>query len=229
MEIFGEKVVRFLQQLHFTGALPENIQILNPYRDNPEIKKIAERFYTRFYGDTRFRRMLIGINPGRLGAGVTGIPFTDSKRLTGECGIPVESVATHEPSSVFMYDMIRAYGGVKQFYRDFYIGSVSPLGLIIRNEKGNWVNRNYYDDNSVFRLMYDFIIQSMHTQLEFGINREVGYVLGKKNYTFFREINEKEKFFKTLTVLEHPRYIVQYKPHNADWYIAKYLDAFGGE
>lgn len=125
-----------------------------------------------------------------------------------------------------MYDMIHAYGGVQKFYGDLYISSVSPLGFVIKNRKGNWVNCNYYDDKYVYDLMYDFMVHSMQKQLTFGINRDVAYVLGKKNATFFQKINQKEKFFERLIVLEHPRYIIQYKPHEASQYIAKYLKAF---
>jgi len=228
METFAEKVIQFNRQLSFSGELPEHIRILNPFENNPEINRISEQFYRKYYGDTSSRKMIIGINPGRLGSGATGIPFTDTKRLTEVCQIPVQSVNTHEPSSVFVYDMIRAYGGVKRFYKDFYIHSICPLGFVVRNSKNNWVNCNYYDDKELYEIMYDFMVASFRKQLEFGIDRETGYVLGKKNLSFIRKINEKEKFFDRLVVLEHPRYIVQYKSKESDLYIAKYLQILTG-
>ncbi|MCD7975884.1 MAG: SMUG2 DNA glycosylase family protein [Tannerellaceae bacterium] len=228
METFAEKVIQFNRQLSFSGELPEHIRILNPFENNPEINRISEQFYRKYYGDTSSRKMIIGINPGRLGSGATGIPFTDTKRLTEVCQIPVQSVNTHEPSSVFVYDMIRAYGGVKRFYKDFYIHSICPLGFVVRNSKNNWVNCNYYDDKKLYEIMYDFMVASFRKQLEFGIDRETGYVLGKKNLSFIRKINEKEKFFDRLVVLEHPRYIVQYKSKESDLYIAKYLQILTG-
>jgi len=228
METFAEKVIQFNRQLSFSGELPEHIRILNPFENNPEINRISEQFYRKYYGDTSSRKMIIGINPGRLGSGATDIPFTDTKRLTEVCQIPVQSVNTHEPSSVFVYDMIRAYGGVKRFYKDFYIHSICPLGFVVRNSKNNWVNCNYYDDKELYEIMYDFMVASFRKQLEFGIDRETGYVLGKKNLSFIRKINEKEKFFDRLVVLEHPRYIVQYKSKESDLYIAKYLQILTG-
>lgn len=110
MATFGSKVIAFNRELSFTRLLPENIAILNPFQDNPEINRISEAFYNKFYNDERERRLILGINPGRLGAGVTGIPFTDSKRMSGVCGINIESVSTHEPSSVFVCDVIKGYG-----------------------------------------------------------------------------------------------------------------------
>jgi len=41
-----------------------------------------------------------------------------------------------------------------------------------------------------------------------------------------RKLNEKEKFFKNMIALEHPRFIMQYKAKSKDVYIKKYVDAF---
>jgi hypothetical protein len=43
--------------------------------------KICSSFYQKYYADNKKRSLIIGINPGRFGAGVTGIPFTDPIRL----------------------------------------------------------------------------------------------------------------------------------------------------
>ncbi|MCD8081544.1 MAG: SMUG2 DNA glycosylase family protein [Bacteroides sp.] len=229
MATFGSKVIQFNRGLSFTGPLPDHIQVLNPFQSNPEINDISEKFYNKFYNDKNPRKLILGINPGRLGAGVTGIPFTDSKRMNDVCGIRLESVSTHEPSSVFIYDMIRAYGGAEKFYGDYYINSICPLGFIRYNKKGNWVNCNYYDDKELIRTMYDFMVSSLRRQISFGIDTEVCYILGKRNATFIREINRKEKFFRRLVELEHPRYIVQYKSGDTEFYLAKYLDTLCGE
>lgn len=229
MTTFGSKVIAFNRELSFTGLLPENIAILNPFQDNPEINRISEAFYNKFYNDERERRLILGINPGRLGAGVTGIPFTDSKRMSAVCGIHIESVSTHEPSSVFVYDVIQGYGGVEKFYGDLYINSICPLGFIIRNAKGNWVNCNYYDDKELTRIMKPFMKVSLKKQLEFGISRKVCYVLGKKNALYVQEINQEEKLFKEVVILKHPRYVVQYRSKETEHYIAKYLEALTEE
>jgi hypothetical protein len=51
-------------------------------------------------------------------------------------------------------------------------------------------------------------------------------VLGKKNAVFIEKLNREEKMFDKLTVLEHPRYIQQYKSKERDLYIDKYINAF---
>ena len=49
--------------------------------------KTIEAFFYKFYSDSNPRRMIFGINPGRFGAGTTGINFTAPKQLQEFCGI----------------------------------------------------------------------------------------------------------------------------------------------
>ena len=90
-ESFGDKVIHFNKELNFTGALPEGFQVLNPYMDNPETMEVMKQFYKKFYSDTEQRKFIVGINPSRHGAGVTGVPFTDTKRLKTICGIKLSA------------------------------------------------------------------------------------------------------------------------------------------
>src|ERR1700679_3481759 len=119
---FADKVINFIKQLTFTEiALPPGIRIMDPYKEYGQVMEIADAFYHKFYNDNEPRSIILGINPGRFGGGLTGIPFTDPKRLQSECNINYIGKATHEPSSVFVYEMIHAYGGVEAFYKKFYI------------------------------------------------------------------------------------------------------------
>ena len=93
-------------------------------------RKPANSFYTKYYSDNNKRILLLGINPGRFGGGVTGIPFTDPVRLEKVCGIKNDFQKKQELSSVFIYEMIEAYGGAEKFYKQFYISAVSPLGFV---------------------------------------------------------------------------------------------------
>jgi hypothetical protein len=223
MTTFAQRVLRFNTALDLPGPLIQEIKVMNPFKDNPEIGPITEAFYTKFYSDNLRRKLILGINPGRLGAGATGIPFTDTKRLVDVCKINISSFNSHEPSSVFVYRLIAAYGGVDAFYRDFYINSVCPLGFIEKSTKGNWVNRNYYDYKDLFEAVRDFIISSIKGHIALGVDTDTCFVLGKKNAKFLKIINDAEHLFNRLLVLDHPRYIVQYKSKLMDAYIADYL------
>lgn len=219
---FADQVVEFNKKLNFTGNLPKDFQVLNPYLDNPETLVVMQKFYQKYYNDSSQRKFMIGINPSRHGAGVTGVPFTDTKRLETVCGIKMESAHTHEISSVFIYDMITAYGGAEEFYRDFYINSPFPLA-IVRKSKGNWVNANYYDDKELFNDVKDFMIDSLKKHISLGLETSEVFVLGKKNADFISKLNEEAKLFDQMKVLEHPRYIQQYKSKEKDLYIDKYI------
>ncbi|MCK4920422.1 MAG: DUF4918 family protein [Bacteroidales bacterium] len=224
MTSFANKVIKFNKELDYPGTLPNDIRVLNPFKENKEITSISKAFYSKFYNDNNKRKLIIGINPGRLGAGATGIPFTDTKRLTEICNINVESIKTHEPSSVFVYEMIAKYGGAEKFYNDYYITSISPLGFIEQNKKRNWVNCNYYDYEELFSALHSFILSSLKKQISFGIDTKTCYLLGKKNAKYFKLINDKEKLFDSIVVFDHPRYIEQYKSKLKDKYISEYLN-----
>lgn len=223
---FADKVIEFNAQLHYSGKLPEGFQVMNPYLDNPETMKVMQEFYTNYYNDSEQRRFIIGINPSRHGAGVTGVPFTDTKRLESVCGIQMQSAHTHEISSVFMYDMIADYGGAKDFYRHFYINSPFPLAIVRQAENGKWLNCNYYDDPVLFEMVKDFMIMSLKQHISLGLDTSEVFVLGKKNTVFIQKLNEEEKLFGSLKTLEHPRYIQQYKSKEKHHYIDNYISAF---
>ena len=110
---FAQKVISFNKNLKFSGKLPKDFSVMNPFLENPETLVVMKEFYEKFYNDNRKRKFIIGINPSRHGAGVTGVPFTDTKNLEKYCGIKMTSARTHEISSVFMYDMIEELGGVE--------------------------------------------------------------------------------------------------------------------
>jgi len=219
---FAEEVVEFNQNLKYSGKLPDDFQVLNPYLDNPETLVVMQKFYEKYYNDSEQRKFLIGINPSRHGAGVTGVPFTDTKRLESVCGIKMESAYTHEVSSVFIYDMIAEYGGAEEFYKDVYINSPFPLA-IVRKSKGNWINANYYDDKELFNDVKDFMIDSLKKHISLNLDTSEVFILGKKNADFISKLNKEANLFERMTVLEHPRYIQQYKSKEKKLYIDKYI------
>lgn len=227
MASFGQRVIDYYLHLKFNGSLPEGITMMNPIVENKNIKRICTEFYSKFYKDNKERKLILGINPGRLGAGATGIPFTDTKRLIEKCNIAVSDIITHEPSSVFIYDMIEAFGGVKKFYTQFYINSVCPLGFTVTGNNKKEVNYNYYDKAELQEAVLDFIKWNIKTQIEIGCSTKYCFCLGTgKNYKFLHALNEKEKYFGKIIPLEHPRFIMQYRLKRKDEFINRYLDEF---
>jgi hypothetical protein len=225
MITFAGKVISFCKEIDFSDSLPAGISIMNPFRSNPEVVKVITRFYHKFYNDNKTRHLILGINPGRFGAGVTGIPFTDTKRLREKCGISIPGLKTFETSSVFIYEMIDEYGGPEKFYSDFYINSVCPLGFTSTGKTGKEINYNYYDSKKLTDAVQKFIIESIIKQIAFGIERDICFCLGTgQNYKYLVKLNNEYKFFHKVTPLEHPRYIMQYKSKQMHSYIKKYIE-----
>lgn len=166
--------------------------------------------------------MIIGINPGRFGAGLTGIPFTDPIKLETICDIKNDLPKKAELSADFIYTMINQYGGPALFYKDFYFTSVSPLGFTKAGK-----NLNYYDDKKLTERLLPFMVDCMHRQLKFGMNTRVAFCLGEgDNYKFLSQVNDQYHFFEKIIPLAHPRFIMQYKRKSLNQYIDTYLRTF---
>jgi hypothetical protein len=223
----GQKVIDFNNHLHFDKPLPDGIGIMNPFV-HQSVRAISKTFYEKYYNDNNPRHLILGINPGRFGSGLTGIPFTDPKRLKSECQIPYNGPETHEPSSVFIYEMINAFGGPEAFYSKFYISSAFPLGFVkIDPVKQKEVNYNYYDSKALIDTVYDGIVANIKTQIALGVNTDTCFCFGTgQNKKFLDQLNEKYGFFGQIIALEHPRFIMQYKSKTKQLYIDKYLEAF---
>jgi hypothetical protein len=218
---WADNITDFLFDLRFPLKLTGGIEVLDVHKD-AEVRKACIAFYKKFYSDTSERYLLIGINPGRFGGGITGIPFTDPIRLENDCGIKNPWQKRQELSSVFMYEMMAAYGGVKSFYKDIYISAVSPLGFV----KGG-KNLNYYDDKQLKQKIEPFVVQCMEKQLHFGLNRDVCFCIGEgENLKYLSELNGKYSWFKNVEAVAHPRFIMQYKLKLKQDYIDKYISTF---
>lgn len=203
---FAQQVLQFNLSLPATLNVPQGIEVLFPY-ELSETVRVMTAFYERFYNDLASRTFIFGINPGRFGAGITGVPFTDPIRLEAECGIRNDFAKKPELSSEFVYQFIHAFGGLEVFYQKFYITSLSPLGFI-RHDK----NYNYYDDRALQIAIEPFIVSSIQKQLEFPCNRQIAFCLGQgKNAAFFQNLNARYHFFATVAPLPHPRWIMQYR------------------
>ncbi len=222
--LLAEKIIRFNEALTFEEPLPEGIRIMNPYRDSPDALRVSSLFYRKYYSDNHPRRLILGINPGRFGAGVTGIPFTDTYRLREFCELEIPGLTSRETSSAFVYEMINAYGGPEQFYHDFFISAVCPLGFVKINDKDREVNYNYYDDPRLQEIMEPFMVRTIEKQLSFGFLTDRCYCLGNnKNYRYLLKLNQKKGWFGEIIPLEHPRFIMQYRLKQKETYIDKYL------
>ena len=215
-ETFADHVIDFYRRLRPPRLGDIGVECLFPYRA-PDVRAVMETFYRKFFSDSRPRVFLIGINPGRFGAGTTAVPFTDPVSLE-RLGIPNDFPKRRELSAEFIEQVVERLGGAKRFYRDFFITAASPVGFT----RGG-LNYNYYDDRRLTYAVRPFIIRTMRAQLAFGGNRDVAVVLGTgKNFAFLNRLNEEQKFFEKLVVVDHPRFIMQYRRKRVPEYLDKY-------
>jgi len=214
---FAEMIINFYRSFE-PPPLPKGIEILFP-QENKEVMKVVETFFCKFYNDTNPRHLIFGINPGRFGAGTTGINFTAPKQLKEFCGIDHSFKSQTELSAEFIYESIQAYGGVEKFYANYFITSVSPLGFL-----KNGLNLNYYDDKKLQTIATPFIINSIQKQISLGFKTDFCICIGgDKNLKFFSALNQEYEFFDEIVPLPHPRFIMQYRRKQKESYVHQYL------
>jgi hypothetical protein len=213
-------ILDFYKKLQPDFPVPGGVQIMNPFTETGSWE-LTKTFYEKFYGDTRPRQFIFGINPGRFGGGVTGIPFTDPIRLENECGIKNDLAKKPELSSLFVYEVMKAYGGPDKFYGDFFITALSPLGFT-----KDGLNLNYYDDKELLKDCKPFIIRCIRQQLQtISTNTDYCFCLGEgTNFKIFSKLNQEHHFFKQIIPLPHPRWIMQYRRKRVDEFVTLYLE-----
>jgi hypothetical protein len=215
----------FSELLEQLPALPAPVEWLLPLSKNPETTRVFKLFLDKFYSDPNPRTLILGINPGRFGAGVTNVAFTDPAHLERECGIENSFHKREELSAQFVYRVVHAFGGVEKFYRHFFINSVVPFGFV----KGG-KNYNYYDEKPLQEAMIPFIKFHLKNLVELGMKRQVCFCLGEgKNFRFLSKFNEQEGFFEKIVPLSHPRFIMQYRRKQVDDFVKNYVQALRQE
>jgi hypothetical protein len=217
---FAERAFAFYRSLE-APKVPRGVSVMNPYAD-PPVRGYVRAFLDRYFADTGERLLVLGINPGRFGAGITGITFTDPVVLADVCGIANALPRRRELSSIFVYELIDRLGGPHTFYRRFFLSAVSPLGLVSKGK-----NLNYYDAPNVARAMTPFIARTMEQQLALGARRDHAIVLGRgENARFLERLNAQRGWFGAIHALDHPRAIMQYKRKQVADYVARYGELF---
>ena len=219
MSSLAKNIIEFYRSLQ-PPSIPNGAEILFP-QQRPEVMDVVETFFTKFYNDKHPRHLIFGINPGRFGAGTTGINFTAPKQLKESCGIDHSFKHQTELSAEFIYDVIKAYGGPRKFYKDYFITSVSPLGFV-----KNGTNLNYYDDKKLLQAVNPFIVSSIRKQISLGFETDHCICIGgDKNLKFLSTLNGEHGFFGKIVPLPHPRFIMQYRRRQKENYIQQYLAA----
>jgi len=216
---FSDKILDFYFKLPKDLLLPNEVETIYPF-ENEEVQSVMKSFFERYYTDSKPRNYLIGINPGRLGSGVTGIGFTDAHHLQEVCQIPNSFDKRIEISAAFMFEVIEAYGGTNKFYEDFFFTTVMPLGLLKEDK-----NYNYYDDKETEKSLENFIEETLLEQLSFTRPKLTVISVGQgKNLKYLQAFNKKHDCFESIEVVPHPRWVMQYRRKEKAKHIDTYLE-----
>ena len=204
--------------------LPGGAEVRNSYLE-PDVQAIVRAFARKFYAADAARVGIFGINPGRFGGGRTGVAFTDPVALRTLCGIGHELPRQRrELSSEFVYLFIEALGGPAEFYQHFYINSVYPLELTREGK-----NYNYYDAPALIKALWPDMRRSLTEQTEqLNLRRDVAVSLGRRNGDFLRRLNDELGLFGRIEVLDHPRFLMQYRRKALADNVARYVEVLGG-
>ncbi|MBC6698719.1 uracil-DNA glycosylase family protein [Hymenobacter puniceus] len=218
-DTFADRLLHLLVTFPPAPALPDEVQAYNPYQE-PVVAALLTQFAQKFYADNRPRVALLGINPGRFGSGRTGVAFTDPAALADHCGILNGQPRHPELSSQFVYRVVAELGGPTEFYRHFYLSSLYPL-VLLRDSK----NYNYYDSPALQRALEPEIRVTLQRQVsELGLARHAAICLGRRNGLLFEKLNQELELFDKIIVLDHPRYIMQYRRRYLADHVAQYAE-----
>jgi len=216
---FADKAITFHKALNPKIRLKNGVTWIRAYEQKPTMDCFST-FMKKFYDDSANRHFLFGINPGRFGAGVTGVAFTDPILLDEKLGISTHFDRKHELSALFIHEVIDAFGGADNFYSKFYFTSVNPVGLLKENK-----NYNYYDDKDTLALTEPFIIDCITKQIAFGVKRDKAFSIGQgKNFKILQGLNKTHQWFDEVIPLPHPRWVMQYRRKTKENYISEYLE-----
>ncbi|MEY2342744.1 uracil-DNA glycosylase family protein [Acidithiobacillus sp. IBUN Pt1247-S3] len=199
---------QYLQDEAFARLLQERgISILQdflPYRS------IAEQFWQQYIPEPLPQTVILGLNPGRLGAGLTGIPLLDFRSLASlfpDGRLPRNDT---EPSANFFHRVVQNVGAEK-FYREFYVSNVSAVGYLRDNK-----NCNYHElPDAAQRIVEERFVA------------EMAVVAPKRIIALGREVEATvQRLFPDGSVrishLPHPSWIMTYRLREAQSWVRRY-------
>ncbi|RZK13892.1 MAG: DUF4918 family protein [Hymenobacter sp.] len=207
-----------------TAPLPGAVEVRSSFQD-PAVAAILTAFAQQYYRADTQRVGIFGINPGRFGGGRTGVAFTDPVALTDSCGIGHSlPKQRRELSSEFVYKFITELGGPGPFYEHFFLSSIYPLELTHAGK-----NYNYYDSSAVTKALWPDMRRSLSQQAgQLNLRRDVAVSLGRRNGEFLRKLNDELGLFERIEVLDHPRFLMQYRRKRLAENVARYVEVLGG-
>ena len=182
----------------------ENIHILTGFIEN---KDLVNNFYKQVYSEIQPRIVLCGINPGRHGAGKTGVPFLDYLSLSKF--FPDIKNTDREHSAQFVYKVIESYGK-DRFFNSVYLTNYSWFGFetISNNHRKNV---NYFE---LPKNIQSVIEESFLEEMEI-LQPKYIIPLSEKVEQSLKDLKRRRRLdYEIMPRLKHPYYCSINKPHD---------------
>lgn len=216
MNLLIKNLKRYLDDDGFKKEVEgANIQLLDCERELDMKMNCMETFWNKFYGPHVPKVVICGINPGRFGAGLTGIPFLDYRSLS-EIGFNMDKKDS-EQSSEFFFEVFKKIG-TERFFKSFYVTNFSSVGY-----SKNGRNINYYDlPDKAKKTVY----ANFSTEMK-SVNPTHIISLGVSVQYSVRELVKSEAIAKDVDHslrLAHPSWVMTYRRKNKDMWVDKYVN-----
>lgn len=166
---FAERVISFNTYLSKVDiSLPHDYAIKNQFLGEAAINNACS-FYREYYNDNNQRTLILGSSPARRRTATLGVPFDDQycKCLQSDDLNENAQLLDRPDKNDFLGEVIYRYGGRQDFYRNYYMNFVCPIGVVCKKD-GKEVNANYYDTQELRVLLGKFIVDSLRKQIQLG-------------------------------------------------------------
>ena len=182
----------------------ENIHILTGFIEN---KDLVNNFYKQVYSEIQPRIVLCGINPGRHGAGKTGVPFLDYLSLSKF--FPDIKNTDREHSAQFVYKVIESYGK-DRFFNSVYL--IIILGLVLKRYQ--IIIGKMSIILSFLRIFQSVIEESFLEEMEI-LQPKYIIPLSEKVEQSLKDLKRRRRLdYEIMPRLKHPYYCSINKPHD---------------
>lgn len=212
MNLLQQNLERYLDDKDFLRLLGEHeICIPSDFIFN---KDGINAFWEKYYRNAVPRIMICGINPGRYGAGKTGIPFLDFMSLFRL--IPGIERRDSEKSAGFFFEVVSDFGA-ESFFKTFYVTNFSSVGYL-RNGK----NFNYHD-----------LPQAALEIVENNFLKEIDVVAPTHVVSLGEAVHNSVRKLLPASIdcslrLPHPSWIATYRANDMNRWVLEYRDALSG-
>ena len=205
-EIFKEKYCENLKS--------RNVKILSDFLDN---KGNIIEFHKIYVEPNSPKVVICGINPGRNGAGLTGIPFIDFASLSKM--LPDIKENDWEPSAKFFFSVIQKFE-IEAFYRNFHVTNISWFGFsrIDKQKNVNYFEKDISTEIAIY-LIDKFVEEMEH------INPDYIIPLSKPVLYELESLKKQNKIRAKIGIrLNHPSWVTTYCSNDLSTWRQKYVD-----